>query len=437
MRIAWFGPIGEGGGSAGGIGIHLIEAALRAGYQVDYFYSFEEFPERLRQYSNLSVFSTPKNWYWNRWYSSTPILAFLSGTIARINAYNRLGNILMEQHQINPYDCIFQWSQTELFKLGKNLHRLPPIIVFPGVHSAGELRWHRRESAYALQSESPVMHYLVRLFLTYRSWVQQRELQKPSLVLGLSQRFNDLIAADYHIPSERLAVLHHPIALQPVEEIQKTDEMALKREVIKLLFVARISVRKGLQYITELSHRLDDLKGQVQIELIGDRTQWSDYRAHLKDLNSNIATYVGSKKHKDVMVAFEQADILLLPCLYEPGGIVVGEALSRGVCVVTSDAVGSAEVLDGDCHREFSAENMDAFEQAVRQLITDIKTRRQELRDCARQQCQAHFDPARIAQKFITIIEDFIGQSEKQISGHLTVEIPELMTDEERIITTS
>jgi len=404
MRIAWLGEVAENGG-VGGIGTLLLDGILNQGIQVDYYCTFQEPPASLRSHDNLKVIYLPSGWEWNRWYNRNPFIAFLSGTIARTRTYAQLCDRVIENYANQPYDCIFQLSQTELFKLGRNLHRLPPIIVYPCVHAAGELRWHRIESAYALQSEKFWMHYITRLILTYRSWLQKRELRKPTLILGMSQRFNQLLSQDYDVDPQRQGVLYHPIRQQDEAAAQTADAKAQDRSVIRLLFVARISVRKGLQYITELSHRLDDLAGQVQIEVVGDRTQWSDYRAHLKDLNPNTARYLGGKNNRDVMALYDDADILLLPSLYEPGGIVVGEALSHGLCVVTSDAVGSAEVLDSDCHREFPAGNMDRFEQQVRQLITDLKTRRQELRETARNQCQHYFTPPKIASDLVAVLE--------------------------------
>ena len=72
------------------------------------------------------------------------------------------------------------------------------------------------------------------------------------------------------------------------------------------------------------------LAGEVEIEVIGDRSQWSNYLPHLKDLNPRIAKYLGGMRQSQLKEAYDNADALLLPSLYEPGGIVIGEALSHG-----------------------------------------------------------------------------------------------------------
>jgi glycosyltransferase involved in cell wall biosynthesis len=400
VRIAWIGPARDGGGVPG-MGALLLGGLLDAGAEVDFYTtdSPDDLATDLRGRSNLHPVRTEIPWEWGRWYSRKPYRAFIASTYMRTRAYRRLTRMLIERNARQPYDCIFQLSQTELFELGKRRDMLPPIVVYPCVHAAGELRWHRRESAYALQSERAPMHYLTRAILAYRSAVQKREVRKPAMIIGMSRRFNELVAQDYGVDPSRQAVLYHPIATATPDAPPLADRPA--GEPIRMLFVARISVRKGLEHIVELSRRLDDLHGQVHIEVMGDRTQWSDYRAHLKDLNARTAHYAGSLNHEKVMAEYDRADVLLLPSMYEPGGLVVGEALSRGVVAVVSDEVGSGEPVDDDVCRKFPAGNMDEFERQVRRTIDDLRTRRQSLRAAARQQAIEHFAPDKIAADLI------------------------------------
>jgi glycosyltransferase involved in cell wall biosynthesis len=386
------------------MGALLLGNLVDAGAEVDVYTtdSPDDLPADLRARPNLHPVRTQIPWAWGRWYSRKPYRAFIASTIMRARAYGRLSQMLIERHAQRPYDCIFQLSQTELFDLGKRRDALPPIVVYPCVHAAGELRWHRRESAYARQSERASQHYLTRVILAYRSAVQKRELQKPAMVIGMSRRFNELVAQDYGIDPLRQAVLYHPIATASADG----PPLAQRNEdgPIRMLFVARISVRKGVEQIVELSRRLDDLHGQIQIEVIGDRTQWSDYRGHLRDLNPRTARYAGGLAHEQVMAEYDRADLLLLPSRYEPGGLVVGEALSRGLVAVVSDEVGSGEPVDDDVCRKFPAGDMDAFERQVRQAVDDVRARRPALRAAARQQAIEHFAPDKIVAQLMELL---------------------------------
>jgi glycosyltransferase involved in cell wall biosynthesis len=349
---------------------------------------------------------TDANWEWDRWYSREPYRAFISGTLARPKAYVRLCDMLAERNAVDRYDCIFQLSQPELFKLGKMRDSLPPIIVYPCVHAAGELRWHRRETAYALQSERAPMHYLTRMILAYRSAKQKQDVQKPALLIGMSRRFNELVAQDYGIDPRRQAVLYHPIRTATSDAPPLAERPA--GSVIRMLYVSRISVRKGVEQIVQLSHRLDDLAGTIQIDVIGDRTQWSDYTAHLRELNPRTARSLGGLNHPAVMAEYDKADILLLPSMYEPGGLVVGEALSRGLCAVVSDEVGSGEPVDDLVCRKFPAGELAAFEKQIRQLINDLQVRGQPLREQARLAAVEHFAPDKIARQLLGLFERVI-----------------------------
>jgi glycosyltransferase involved in cell wall biosynthesis len=324
--------------------------------------------------------------------------------------------MLIQRNRAEPYQCIFQWAFSEVMGLGRFLDELPPLIVYPGVHAAGELRWHRRESRYARKSESAFMHYLVRAFLSFRAFYQRYQLRKPAVVLGLSRRFNELVAADYGVDSNRFEVLRHPIASASATPPNIETKTPIRSAgPSKLLFVGRISVRKGIEQIIELSKRLDDLHGQVQLDVVGDRTQWSNYLAHLRDLNPRIARHRGSLGHAETMAAYDDADVLLVPSMYEPGGIVVGEALSRGVCVVASDEVGSAEPIAGDCARIFPAGNIDLFERHVRDLIQELRTGKgDELRVAARREAQKHFDPDLIGRQLLSILQRTIAQQDSR-----------------------
>jgi glycosyltransferase involved in cell wall biosynthesis len=390
------------------MGATLLEEILANGVEVD-FYTHdmpESLPPRFLTMPGLRLRRSPQRWQYDRWYSRNPYMAFLTSTVARTRAHKRLCRMIIEENRRRPYDLIFQLSQTELFTLGRHRAELPPIIVYPCTHAAGELYWHHRESKYALQVESSLMHYATRAFLLARSEIQKRELRKPAFVLGMSQRFNRLVSRDYGVAPSRLGVLYHPI---PTAGVPLPPANPTAGRKLVLLYIARISVRKGVEQIIELSKRLDDLADQVEIRVIGDRTQWSDYRGHLKELNPRTAHYLGGMGHGDTMRAYAAGDILLLPSMYEPGGIVVGEALSRGVCVVASDEVGSAEVVSEDCCRQFPAGDMDGFERATRKLIADVRADQCNLRQRAALQSVEHFAPPKIARDLLQHFENVIA----------------------------
>jgi glycosyltransferase involved in cell wall biosynthesis len=155
--------------------------------------------------------------------------------------------------------------------------------------------------------------------------------------------------------------------------------------------------------VVGLSHRLADLAGQVSIELAGDKTLWSDYRGHLTELNPDVARYLGPLPGGDMPGLFRSADALLVPSHYEPGSLVVGEALASGVPVVVSDAVGPAEVVDAECCRVFASGDLESFEKVVRELLDDLRVNWEDLSALARSQSE-QFEPATVAAQLREIL---------------------------------
>src|ERR1700761_9147901 len=145
MRVAWLGPVGDVGGVPT-MGALLLEGVLKEGVEVDFFAPEEtSVPQSLLGHPGLRVIRTPTWWRWGKWYSRNPMMSFASSMIARPQAHRRLCGMVREEHARKPYDCLFQFSQIELFKLGDWAKELPPIVVFPCVHAHGELHWHRIE----------------------------------------------------------------------------------------------------------------------------------------------------------------------------------------------------------------------------------------------------------------------------------------------------
>ena len=400
MRIAWTGPVGEGGGVPA-MGMLMLRELLRQGVEVDlYAISFDGQPAPVEPMSGLRLITRRSRWRWNRWYSATKPAALFSGLAART-----IGNVLLSvrlliEHRRNPYDAVYQLSQTELFLLGRVGRLAPPIVVHPCTHAAGELRWHRAEQAYALRSERRAVHYLMRAWLKLRSRLQPRELARATLVVGLSECFNRFVHEDYGVPAGKLRVVRTPVDLERFAP----NGIAPYVRPRTLLFISRISTRKGVEEIIALSHRLADLAGSVRLLVIGGPTQWSDYRAHLTGLNPEVAEYRGGLPNRELPGLMHSASMLLVPSRYEPGSIATAEALACGLPVVLSDQVGNAEAVDGPHARIHRTGDVDDLEAAVRSLLRALDEDEAALRASARANAEREFAPEPIVAGLVELI---------------------------------
>ena len=158
--------------------------------------------------------------------------------------------------------------------------------------------------------------------------------------------------------------------------------------------------------MVDLSHRLDDLHGKVEIVVIGGPSTWSDYRKLLDALNPRIARYWGSVAPDELARLYREAVAVLQPSQYEPFALTVGEALAGGTPVIASDEVGAAEGIDPRVCQVFPRGDRDAFERAVRDAIGNVDfEQRGELAALARAEAERLFAPATVAATLLEELE--------------------------------
>jgi glycogen(starch) synthase len=229
--------------------------------------------------------------------------------------------------------------------------------------------------------------------MALRAAVQRRDVHLASALVTPSARFADALAADYDYPRERIHPIFNPIDLDRHVPAEASAPDGRRR----ILFISRLAVRKGVELIVELSHRLVDVEDQVELLVIGNRALWSDYRPLVENLNGRTSRYVGQLDSDELAELYRSAAMVVQPSHFEPFGLTIGEGLATGVPVVASDAVGAAEAVDPAVCRQFSAGDVDGFEAAVRSVLAAAGQQNGAVRDLARSEATRLFAPDVIA----------------------------------------
>jgi len=406
LRVAWMGPAPVDRGGVPSMACQTLLGLADRDVELELFVDSGRTPflDRLAERPTVRVNAFSSRWAYDRWYSSTPTRALASGTAARVHVGTRLAQRLADRHAEQPFDVAYRLSQIELLALRPLRRRLPPIVLHPEVHARGELRFHWRERALALRCEPRALFALNAAYLGYRSLVQRRDVRDVAALIAPSERFADLLAADYGYPREDIRVIPNPIDLErfcPAPEGRESPP-----ELVRLLFVSRMSVRKGVEQIVELSHRIGDLAGRVQIDCIGGASLFSNYSALLDELNPGTARRVGSVPTEDLPALYRSAHGCLQPSWYEPFAITIGEALASGLPVIVSDEVGAGEGVDPRVCRVHAAGDTGALEREVRRLVAEVRAGwPAELRDVARGHAQARLSRDTVAAQMVDTLE--------------------------------
>lgn len=130
----------------------------------------------------------------------------------------------------------------------------------------------------------------------------------------------------------------------------------------KFLYVGRLIDCKNLEFLvrafTKWSH--------LQLTIVGK----GEDEAKLKAIAGPNITFTGFIDNDRLAEVYDAHDVFILPSKYEPWGLVVEEALYRGLPVLVSDKVGSGPDLVRDLHSGFFFQHDD--EQSLRWAIDEL-----------------------------------------------------------------
>jgi glycosyltransferase involved in cell wall biosynthesis len=394
LRIAFVTPEPIPNGGVPGVAVLLARGLAELGHEVDCWTSLEtRAGGGWEDVPGLTLHTVDSPFRWGRWYTNPrlrPVLTNLVLLCSKAWATPKLVRGVLAEHRARPYDVVYRFSTPELLGFGRHLHRLPPLVVHPEVHAAGELRWVREEDHLARRRHGRAQRAAVRGMLRVRAWRQRRDVHRVAGVIAPSRRFADLLALDYGLDPARVTVVPNPIDIERFHPGPRPDGP----RPVKITYVGRAAVRKGIDDLVELSHRLDDLAGQVELEVFANASLWSDYRPLLEDLNPKVGRALGVRRNEQVADVLRESDLLIQPSRYEPFALTVAEALASGTPVVTTDEVGAAEGIDPRCITVVPAGDIDALERAVRSRIDDVLAGRDEAaRAVARAEAERRFAP--------------------------------------------
>jgi glycosyltransferase involved in cell wall biosynthesis len=118
---------------------------------------------------------------------------------------------------------------------------------------------------------------------------------------------------------------------------------------VRFIFVGRLIDWKAIDIVLAAMHRLEG-RLRVSLEIIGDgpmRQTWQDL-AHQLGLGANVQFTQWLSQH-ECALRLQQADVFVLPSLFECGGAVVLEAMAMGLPVIATAWGGPADYLDQSC----------------------------------------------------------------------------------------
>ncbi len=173
----------------------------------------------------------------------------------------------------------------------------------------------------------------------FRSRFPQRQARRDAEIAAADLIVcNSTVTRNAHIAegADGTRMIVVPLAAPPT--IADLRPRALKGP-LRLIWAGTFSVRKGAHYLLDACRR--GKLTEVVIDIYGTNALPARVCAQLPD----GVQFHGAIGHDDLLQQFERADALIFPTLSDGFGLVITEALSRGLPVITTDRAGAADLI--------------------------------------------------------------------------------------------
>jgi glycosyltransferase involved in cell wall biosynthesis len=203
-----------------------------------------------------------------------------------------------------------------------------------------------------------------RLTAFYR-WVTPRAYRSADLTIALSNRYAELARQS---GAREVVVIPNGFDDAEIGGSPPFQPRA-DGEPLRLLYVGRLSVEKGVQVLTEASEHLDV---SHTIDIVGSGPLESDLR---KRTASHIRL-LGPRPRKDLGAIYSNHDVVCVPSLAEISSLVIVEAFAVGVPVIATDVGGNPDLVQDGFNGILVPPNSSlALSQAIRKLAQDESLR--------------------------------------------------------------
>ncbi len=227
--------------------------------------------------------------------------------------------------------------------------------------------------------------------------------QNSDLVVAVSERIR-LQSIARGISPEQIRCVKYGVEV--VKDLQNAARNSSKDTLLRIAFVGRIEHRqKGVLHLPGILHGMTARGIRFHCDIIGGGGDMGELRVQMMAaVPPGAVTFHGPLPHENAMRVLQDADALLMPSNYEGQGIVIFEAMMRGVVPVVSNLrdVTDTVIAHGKNGILVKAGDEYGFADALAQLANDRKLLAKMSR-AARQTALEEYGVGAMVQQYLDI----------------------------------
>lgn len=214
--------------------------------------------------------------------------------------------------------------------------------------------------------------------------------------VALSNLVKATVMQEYGIKEDKIPIVHNGVKF-PENEMEKTvrDDGCLK-----LIHIGRFTEQKNHKMLLTAYKALIDEGNNIRLSLVGD----GELRPEIERIavENGIRDYVEfCGIQKNVYKYLKEADILILPSIWEGMPMVIIEAMGAGVPIIATNVGGIPDMIRDGYNGLLIGNDVNELIAAVKRLADD-KELREKMGENARKE-SANFTSKKMADEYLKI----------------------------------
>jgi glycosyltransferase involved in cell wall biosynthesis len=176
--------------------------------------------------------------------------------------------------------------------------------------------------------------------------IEHRSFSHADKVVTVSQFTKDILTTKHHVPADKIDVVHNGCdTYEPPRHRPTLQEWRAQGKRV-ILYHGRITIQKGVDYFVQAARRVVDEDPDVIFVISG----WGDMMNQIvaqvgaMGLSSHVL-FAGALWEEERDRMYQSVDLVVMPSVSEPFGLVPLEAMQHGTPSLISKQSGVSEIM--------------------------------------------------------------------------------------------
>ena len=176
--------------------------------------------------------------------------------------------------------------------------------------------------------------------------IEKECFEQADKVVTVSEYTKNIIVEHHQVAADKVHVVHNGCdVVEPQRQLPILSELKKQGKKI-VLYHGRISIQKGIDYFVKAARRVVDVNPDVVFVVSGSGDMKNQIIELVGEMGlSKNVLFAGPLWDQERDKMYQAADLLVMPSVSEPFGLVPLEALQHGTPSVITKQSGVAEVL--------------------------------------------------------------------------------------------